>query len=105
MNKRQKKKNVTKAIERYQSGKATSKDYTVLRTYGRKELLETYSLPPDLDVGKLLDDFTSTVARIVQGAVEAISRFGKVLGKMQANGELARMAERRIEEKDEETNL
>lgn len=105
MNKRQKKKNVTKAIERYQSGKATSKDYTVLRTYGRKELLETYSLPPDLDIGKLLDEFTSAIARIVQGAVEAIGRFGKVLAKMQENGELARMAEGAVEEEDEKTNL
>lgn len=105
MNKRQKKKNVTKAIERYHSGKATEKDFKVLRTYGRKELLETYSLPPDLDIGKLLDEFTSAVTRIVQGAVEAISRLGKVLGKMQENGELARMAERAVEEKDEENTL
>lgn len=58
MNKRQKKKQVKKALDRLGTDEFTPKDKQVLMTYGRQEFISTHHHPPEVlgvDIGKVFE--------------------------------------------------
>lgn len=88
MNKRQKKKNVKRALERLGNGKLTKKDKQILFTYGRAAFKAKYSLEPEIidampllieKATNVLDSIKKAIARVFINLGDAFSNIGKTL--------------------------
>lgn len=105
MNKRQRKKNVTRAIERIEAGEHSSKDIKILTTYGEEEFLKRYGFSASLyqiDIGHQIDLVLFTVSkalsRMLLSASEAIENLGKAFKTISND------AEERLAKKEEDEN-
>lgn len=80
MKKRQRKKNIKRAIRNVNSGNATKRDRHILRTYGRKEFKTRYILPPELigfDVQDIINNVATAFRRIGLSFGQAVENIGK----------------------------
>lgn len=88
MNKRQKKKQITLALKRYEKGKATEKDKRVLKNQGRQAFIEKYELPPeiaDVDFNELEKAMRQAINRIKQKMADAFEVISKAMKNVSLN--------------------
>lgn len=78
MNKRQKKKQVTKAMHRLGSDDFTPKDKQVLMTYGRKEFMSKHHHPPEI----LGVDIPKVMEAVIEGVRQCLFNLGEAFIRM-----------------------
>jgi len=85
MNKRQKKKQVTKAMNRLGSDEFTPKDKQVLMTYGRQQFIDKYNHAPEIlevDMSLLIESATEVFKNIKEGVKSVMYEMGRTFIRM-----------------------